>query len=351
MSGAVEPLALRGPQVAAPDLPYRPKALPRIPRIALVGCGGIAPTHLQGYATAGYEVVALQSRTRARAEQLQQAHCPRARVCDTLDELLAIDGLDAVDLTPHPADRVALIEQVLDRGLPVLSQKPLAEDLATAQRLVEWAERAGVPFAVNQNGRFAPHLAWIREAVCAGLVGDVHTVQVSIRWDHNWVVGTPFDDDPDLLLRDFGIHWFDLVCSLLPGDAREVQASVTRTPSQRAKPALSGDVEVAFDGARAKLRFDGDAVTEQRDTTTVLGSRGALQSDGPPLEDQRVVLATADGWCAPKLEGTWFPGGFHGAMAELLDAAWSGREPLHSARGNLRSLALCDRAVAASRLT
>ena len=339
------------PQVEAPDLPYLPKELPRTPRIALVGCGGIAPTHLRAYRDAGYEVVALFSRTRARAEQLRQAHCPRARVCDTLDELLAIDGLDAVDLTPHPADRVALIEQAIDRGLPVLSQKPLAEDLTTAQRLVERAERAGVPFAVNQNGRFAPHLAWIREAVLAGLVGDVHTVSVKIRWDHNWVVGTPFDDDPDLLLRDFGIHWFDLVCSLVAGEAREVQASVARTPTQRAKPPLSGDVQVAFDGARAELCFDGDAAADQHDTTTVLGSRGALRSDGPPLEDQRVVLSTPDSWCAPELAGTWFPGAFHGAMAELLDAAWSGREPLHSARGNLRSLALCDRAVAASRLT
>ena len=102
MSADAEPLALRGPQVDAPTLAYRPKLLPRTPRIALVGCGGIAPTHLQAYATAGYEVVALQSRTRARAEQLQQTHCPRARVCDTLDELLAIDGLDAVDLTRTP---------------------------------------------------------------------------------------------------------------------------------------------------------------------------------------------------------------------------------------------------------
>lgn len=337
------------PQVDAPDLPYRPKELPRTPRVALVGCGGIAPTHLRAYRDAGYEVVALFSRTRARAEQLADAHCPSAKVCDALDELLAVDGLDAVDLTPHPADREALIEQAIDAGVPVLSQKPLAVDLPTAARLVARAERAGVPFAVNQNGRFAPHLAWIREAVRAGLVGRVHTVRVSIQWDHNWVAGTPFDRDEDLLLKDFGIHWFDLVCSLLPGETRSVTATVARTPTQRAAPPLSGSAEVTFDDARASLHFDGDARFGQHDATTVIGSAGTLRSQGPPLEDQRVVLATAAGWCAPALEGTWFPGAFHGAMAELLDAAWSGREPLHSARGNLRSLALCERAVAASR--
>ena len=46
MSGAVEPLALRGPQVDAPTLAYRPKALPRIPRVALVGCGRSVPVLL-----------------------------------------------------------------------------------------------------------------------------------------------------------------------------------------------------------------------------------------------------------------------------------------------------------------
>lgn len=337
------------PQVDAPDLPYRPKALPRTPRVALVGCGGIAPTHLRAYRDAGYDVVALQSRTRARAEQLAQAHCPGARICGSLDELLAIDDLDAVDLTPHPPDREALIEQAIDAGVPVLSQKPLAADLLTAERLVARAERAGVPFAVNQNGRFAPHLAWIREAVRAGLVGDVHTVRVSIQWDHNWVAGTPFDGDPDLLLKDFGIHWFDLVCALLPGEPRSVTATVARTPTQRAAPPLSGSAEVTFDDARASLHFDGDTRFGQHDATTVIGSAGTLRSQGPPLEDQRVVLSTEAGWCAPVLAGTWFPGAFHGAMAELLDAAWSGREPLHSARGNLRSLALCEQAVAASR--
>ncbi len=336
-------------QVEAPSLPYRAKELPRTPRIALVGCGGIAPTHLQAYQDAGFEVVALHSRTRARAAELSRLHCPDARVCDSLDELLAIDGLDAVDLTPHPADREALIEQAIDAGVPVLSQKPLAVDLPTAVRLVARAERAGVPFAVNQNGRFAPHLAWIREAVRAGLVGRVHTVRVSIQWDHNWVAGTPFDQDEDLLLKDFGIHWFDLVCALLDGEPREVAASVARTATQTAKPPLSGRAFVTFDGAEAELQFDGDTKFGQRDQTLVLGSAGTLRSEGPPLEDQRVTLWTADGWCRPQLVGRWFPGAFHGAMAELLDAAWRGREPLHSARGNLRSLALCERAVAASR--
>ena len=43
-----------------------------------------------------------------------------------------------------------------------------------------------------------------------------------------------------------------------------------------------------------------------------------------------------------------FPDGFHGTMGELLCAIEEGREPSHSARNNLRSLALCYAAVASA---
>ena len=56
-------------------------------------------------------------------------------------------------------------------------------------------------------------------------------------------------------------------------------------------------------------------------------------------------MHTENGVAAPGLTGSWFPDGFHGAMAELLSAIEEGRQPLHSGRENLRSLALCFAAV------
>lgn len=334
-----------GAAMPVPELSYGPRTLPRVPRLGLVGCGGISATHLEAYRAAGYEVAVLCDRTLEKAAAHRDEFFPGALATTDFREVLSVEGLDAVDLTPHPADRAGLIEAALDAGVPVLSQKPLATDLATARRLVEHAESAGVPFAVNQNGRFAPHLAWIREAVTAGLIGEVTSVRVSIQWDHNWVAGTSFDGDPHLVLRDFGIHWFDLVASLIPGLPGSVQASTVRSRSQRAVPPLVATALLDYEGAQASLVFDGDATLGAEDCTRVLGTRGALRSVGPPLEDQRVTLWTEEGWCEPKLEGSWFPGAFHGAMAELLDAAWCGREPIHGARENLRSLELCQRAV------
>ena len=57
-----------------------------------------------------------------------------------------------------------------------------------------------------------------------------------------------------------------------------------------------------------------------------------LASAGPSLTEQAVTLHTAKGFAKPKLTGSWFGAGFHGAMAELLLA-------IEERRGRLRYLA------------
>ena len=84
------------------------------------------------------------------------------------------------------------------------------------------------------------------------------------------------------------------------------------------------------------------------DRTVVSGTEGTITSEGPDLEEQSVTIYTEEGYATPALQGTWFPDGFHGAMAELLSAVEEGREPSNSGRNNLRSLELCFAAVASA---
>ena len=55
----------------------------------------------------------------------------------------------------------------------------------------------------------AEHERIMREAIRGGLLGRISSVEMSVHWDHNWVVGTAFDDLQHLILYDFAIHWFD----------------------------------------------------------------------------------------------------------------------------------------------
>ena len=333
--------------IAAPDLPYRP----RVPMdtgvgIGLIGCGGITQSHLQAYQKAGYRVVALASRSRERAQARRVNFFPEAAIHMDWLELLARDDVDVVDIATSPEVRGPIIEAALRTGKHVLSQKPLALSLTEGARLAALAETLGRRLAVNQNGRWAPHFAWMRAAIFAGLIGEVSSVDFTVHWDHHWICGTPFEELPQLILSDFAIHWFDMATAFF-GDrtARWVFAATARSRSQRARPPFLAHACAEFDGGLATFAFNADTAIGQEDRTTIVGSRGTLRSVGPSLMQQRVTLHTAAGAASPELEGCWFPDGFHGAMAELLCAIEENREPLNSAQANLRSLALCFAAV------
>ncbi len=330
------------------DLPYRPRD-PKAyhPAIGLIGCGGITETHLRAYKSAGYNVVALCDLDRDRAEGRRAKFYPDAAVTTDYQEILGRDDIEVVDVALHPAARIPVVEAALRAKKHVLSQKPFALDLDTGARLADLADAQGVKLAVNQNGRWAPHFSWIREAVHAGLLGDVTSIHVSLHWDHSWTVGTPFEEIHDLILYDFAIHWFDFAASLMP-DSRpftRVQAFRTRSADQLGRPPMLAEAIAQFEGGQASFIFDSHVRYGPRDTTFVGGSKGAIFSAGPHLGEQTLTLTTAEGDVTPTLEGSWFPDGFHGTMAELLCAIEEDREPRNSARNNLKSLALCFAAI------
>ncbi|MFM7174979.1 MAG: Gfo/Idh/MocA family protein [Caldilinea sp.] len=348
----VQPAAYTGtvgeeqPTRPAAELPYRPPTPQNRPGIGLIGCGGITAHHLTAYRAAGYPVVALCDPHLARAQERQATFYPDAAIYTDARDLLRRDDVEVVDIATHPSERVALIEAALKAHKHVLSQKPFVLDLDTGERLCALADREGRQLAVNQNGRWAPHVAYLRLAVAAGLLGELTSADLAVHWDHSWVVGTPFDQIDDLLLYDFAIHWFDmLTCYFGAEEPQQVFAAVNRTRSQRPRPPMLAHVLVDYPSAQATLSFNATTTAGQHDRTFLVGTQATALSSGPGLQEQRVQIFTAEGVAAPQLHGQWFPDGFHGTMAELLCAIEEKRTPFHHAADNLRSLALAFAAI------
>lgn len=346
------------------QLPYQPASPKNSQRgIGLIGCGGITIEHLRAYRAAGYRVLAFCDKDQKRAAERRDEFFPEAAVFTDHHQLLALDEVEIVDIATHPTPRPPLVEAALRAGKHVLSQKPFVTDLTVGSRLADLADAQDVLLAVNQNGRWAPHFSLIRHAVAAGLIGQVTSVQLAVNWDHSWIGGTPFEDVRHLILYDFAIHWFDITTCIMkasasvagesvagdnatdPAQPLQVFASIAPSAGQSVKPAMLGQAIVNYPAAQASLVFNGDVKFGASDRTVVTGTQGTLISDGVDNEKQQVTLYTADGAVSIPLEGSWFPGGFHGAMAELLCAIEEQRQPSHSARNNLDSLAICFAAV------
>lgn len=331
---------------SAPDLPYKPLSPKRVPPIGLIGAGGITAHHLAAYRKAGYPVAAICDLDLDRAEGRRKEFFPDARASTDVRDILDDPSIEVVDISTHPAERAPLIEAALVSGKNVLSQKPFVLSLDEGARLASLADQKGLKLAVNQNGRWAPHVSYMRQAVGAGLIGQVMAVHVGVSWNHEWIKGTPFEDVHHVVLYDFAIHWFDmLTCYMGERRATRVFASVRPAIGQSVRPPMLGQALVEYQDGQATLHFDAAAPVGSHDSTLIIGSKGMLRSHGPDLDTQQVTLITSEGEASPVLEGAWFDDGFHGAMAELLCAIEEGREPSHSAANNLRSLEVCFAAL------
>jgi predicted dehydrogenase len=337
-------------EIPAPELPYQPRD-PKAyrPKIGLIACGGITKHHLTAYQGAGYDVAVLCDLHAERAERRREEFYPSAKVTTDFRDVLADPAIEVVDIATHPQERLPLIEAALRAKKHVLSQKPFVTNLDDGERLVALADEMGVRLAVNQNGRWSPHFGYLREAVKAGVIGDLISAHVAVHWDHTWVKGSPFERIYDLVLYDFAIHWFDFLSTVL-GDRRvtSVYATRNKTSDQEIEPPLLAQAVIQFDGGQASALFDAGVRYGSQDRTYLGGTKGSLLSTGPDLGAQTVTLSTADGKATPKLVGAWFSDGFHGTMGELLCAIEEGREPSNSARNNLKSLALCYAAIASA---
>jgi len=334
-------------EIPAPELPYLPPLPKRYrPAIALIGCGGISEYHLAAYKKMGLNVVALCDVDESRARKRQEQFYPDAQVYTDYQSVIAREDIEVIDAATYPEVRVEIMNAALNAKKHVLSQKPFVTDMAEGERLVALAERQGVKLAVNQNGRWAPHFSWMRQAVAAGITGPIHYLNVSMQWDHSWTAGTAFDEIHHLVLYDFAIHWFD-ICNTFLGDqpVESVTASVRPAHGQKNKAPMLAQVCVNYPEAQATFSFNGACAYGQEDCTTLCGEKATIRSTGPSLTEQTLTLYTEAGYATPKLEGDWFSNGFQGTMGELLCAIEEGREPNNNARDNMRSLKLCFNAI------
>lgn len=334
-------------QIEAPRIAYQPQTPKKYkPAIGIIGCGGISRTHLTAYQKAGFNVVACCDLIEQRAKDRRDQFFPNAEIYTDFREVLARKDIAVVDLATHPKERVPLIEASLKAQKHVLSQKPFVLDLDQGIRFGELAKKMGVKLAINQNGRWAPHFSYMRQAVAKGLIGDVLSVHMSVHWNHDWITPTPFNDVNHIMLYDFAIHWFDLFMQLTHGKkAHSVYATETFASGQKSKQPLLAEAMIQFEGGQASLAFDGFARFGTWCHTYISGTKGTLRSTGSDMGKADVGIWTKKGSAVAKLDGNWFGDGFHGSMGELLCSIEQKRDPITNAFDNVRGLEVCFAAI------
>src|SRR5690606_34024868 len=124
--------------------------------IVIIGAGGIVKdAHLPAYKKAGFEVIGIVNRTRAKAEALA-AEFGIVNVYDTIEEAVQNSPINTVyDITIMPTQFVKTLEVLPDKAA-VLIQKPMGDYLADSKEILDVCKRKNLVAAINCQLRQAP---------------------------------------------------------------------------------------------------------------------------------------------------------------------------------------------------
>lgn len=131
--------------------------------------------------------------------------------CGSLDELLARELHGVVIATPNMLHEEQCL-RVIERGLPVFCQKPLAPTATQAERIVRAARARNVPLSIDWSYRHLDGVRRVQELIEAGSLGRITAIELTF---HNaWGPGSPWFFDRRLAgggcLIDLGVHLLDL---------------------------------------------------------------------------------------------------------------------------------------------
>ena len=321
--------------------------------IAIVGAGAIVDVaHLPAYRAAGLEICGLTDLDGARAQAVATRHGV-PRVYADLDELLADDRVQVVDIAVVPWAQPDVLRAVVGAGKHALAQKPFAPDLATGRTLLAAADEAGVRVAVNQQLRYDEGMAAARAMVDAGWIGTPTTLTFTVDISTDWSAWPWLVESERLEIWYHSIHYLDSVRSFF-GDPDRVFCALGRRPGQVARGETRTMSTLVYDdGRRALLHVNhenqgGDRRAEFRIDGTdgaVRGTLGLLYDYPHGRPDTLEVFSRSiptDGWLPYPVTGRWIPGAFAGPMADLLRAVATGKPAPTSAADNLGTLALVE---------
>ena len=118
------------------------------------------------------ELVAACDMSPQRLDDIPRGFVPGGALFERYEEMFERVVLDLVVVVTPPTVRVSPVTEALQRGISVLCEKPLALDLASADRMVEAAERSDALLSVHQQFSPTAVLRRCRELIDSGAIGD-----------------------------------------------------------------------------------------------------------------------------------------------------------------------------------
>lgn len=326
-------------------------------RIGVLGAGFVVDEcHLVAYKKAGFNPIAIASRSSATAKSTALRHGV-PKVYSSYEELLSDPSIEILDIAVPPNATLDLILKACERRTVkgILAQKPLGMNLAEATQAVRACEAVGITLAVNQNMRYDHSVRAGKTLLENGTIGEPVIATIEMRgiphWQP-WQAGLGW-----ATLRIMSIHHLDAFRYWF-GEPERIYCSTRQDPRTTFAHTdgictyileyANGLRCVAIDDTWAGPAREGcpaDLYIKWRiEGLNGLASGSIGWCHDPSTTPSTVQYASKGhhGFQSPVWAESWFPDAFAGTMADLLIAVEQGKAPAISGRDNLRTMNLVE---------
>ena len=177
----------------------------------------------------GARPVAAHNRTLSKARKIaQQYDIPR--VYADPEELFRSEAgrIDFVDIITAVETHAPLVHLAAKYKVPVICQKPMSTDLASAEAMVAACRHAGVPFYIHENWRWQTPIRALKAVLEQGAIGAPFRARIDMISGFPVFANQPFLAELEqFILTDLGSHILD-VARFLFGEATSLYCQIKR---------------------------------------------------------------------------------------------------------------------------
>ncbi|MDG4774549.1 Gfo/Idh/MocA family oxidoreductase [Solwaraspora sp. WMMD792] len=273
------------------------------PRVAVLGAGAFGTRHVAAYRSLGVTVDAVVDPDPVAREHVARQYGV-GRTFGTVTELLAAARPDAASVcVPGPVHRAVAVA-LLDAGVPVLVEKPLATTVDDAAAIVAAAQAHDVLCQPGHILRFSPAHRALYDTVHAGGLGQV--LAVSSRRDRPRALSRLFPHEHPALLT--AVHDIDLALWYAQAPVVEVRAAARTRPGSVTPVLVWAELRHANDvvsSIRNSYLLPEHAPNHTDDLVEVYGTDGVGHVDlgRPTLLVQAADRTQAPDWLLSPADG------------------------------------------------
>ena len=217
-------------------------------RVLVVGLGHTGVSHAKAYDKIdGYELAGLCCRSIAKRDDIAKLWPNVAKYDDYLTALAALKP-DVVSINTWSDTHAEFAVRAFDAGAHVFLEKPIAETVADAERVVAAAKRNKRKLLVGLGPRHSPH--WVKLMELAKGLGKPLVMRMNLNQRS---IGPAWTWHKNLMktlspIVDCGVHYVDMMCHMTGAKPVRVHAIGARLADEIAPDQYNyGQLQVVFD--------------------------------------------------------------------------------------------------------